>query len=109
VAGVTSNVSQIPPLVGELYKIVRTLNELFRERPFTDGHLVGSIGEVVAAFLYGLKLEKCSTPGFDARTSSGQTVEISSLVVTVLQLQANWKRLRTFSWCSAWIPRRGLR
>jgi hypothetical protein len=71
------NVSQIPRLVGELYKIVRTLNELFPERPFTpDGHLVGSLGEVVAAFLYGLKLERCSTAGFDARTATGQTVEI---------------------------------
>jgi hypothetical protein len=73
----TDNVSQIPALIGELYRIVRNLNELFPGRPFTpDGHLVGSIGEVVAGFLYGLTLEKCSTPGFDARTSNGQTVQI---------------------------------
>ena len=46
-------------------------------RPFTpDGHLVGSIGEVVAAHVYGLHLEECSNRGFDATTQSNNTVEI---------------------------------
>jgi hypothetical protein len=43
----------IPELIGQLFKTVRALNEIFPDRPFTpDGHLVGSIGEVVAAETY---------------------------------------------------------
>ena len=56
---------------------MRDLNHLFPDRPFTpDGHLVGSIGEVVAADTYDLILEKCSNPGFDAKTRTGRSVEI---------------------------------
>jgi len=72
----TSNARAVPALIIQLFQIVRTLNNLF-PRPFTpDGHLVGSIGEVVAADTYGLTLEECSNPGFDAKTQTGQTVEI---------------------------------
>jgi hypothetical protein len=70
-------IRQVPSLIAELYKTVKKLNELFPGRPFTpDGHLVGSIGEVVAAYVYDLNLEPCSTPGFDARTKTGDKVEI---------------------------------
>jgi hypothetical protein len=70
-------INQLPKLIGNLFRTVQALNEIFPGRPFTpDGHLVGSIGEVVAAETYGLILEKCSHEGFDAKTESGQTVEI---------------------------------
>ena len=66
----------IPVLIGQLFQTVRALNKI-SSRPFTpDGHLVGSIGEVVAADTYGLILEKCSNEGFDAKTKEGKTVEI---------------------------------
>ena len=53
------------------------MQRIFPDRPFTpDGHLVGSIGVVVAAYVYGLTLERCSNQGFDARTEDGQSVEI---------------------------------
>lgn len=69
-------IHQIPPLIAEIYKAVRKLNRLFPGRPFTpDGHLVGSIGEVVAAYVYGLDLAKCSSTGYDA-TKDGVRVEI---------------------------------
>jgi hypothetical protein len=72
-----TGVAKIPDLIGSLFRTVRALNELFPHRPFTpDGHLVGSIGEVVAAETYGLILEKCSREGFDATTVEGKTVEI---------------------------------
>jgi len=71
------HITDIPRLIGELFKIVKSLNEIFPERPFTpDGHLVGSIGEVVARYIYGITLEKCSNEGFDAKTKDGRTVEI---------------------------------
>jgi hypothetical protein len=67
----------VPVLIGQLFQIVQLLNKIFPDRPFTlDGHLVGSIGEVVAAYTYGLELEKCSNEGFDAKTEDGRTVEI---------------------------------
>ena len=71
-------VEQIPVLISDLIKTAGRLNTLFPGRPFTpDGHLVGSIGEVVAAYIYDLKLEPCSNPGYDARTREGKlTVEI---------------------------------
>jgi hypothetical protein len=73
----TDDIKAVPDLIGQLFKTVRSLNKIFPDRPFTpDGHLVGSIGEVVAAYTYGLELEKCSNEGFDARTEDGRTVEI---------------------------------
>jgi len=70
-------ITQVPRLISELYRIVAELNRLFKPRPFTpDGHLVGSIGEVVAAYTYGVKLASCSNPGFDGKLQDGRTVEI---------------------------------
>jgi len=74
---VTSSIREVPALIAQLYRTVRELNKLFPNRPFTpDGHLVGSIGEVIAAHTYDLTLEKCSNLGFDAKTLDQQTVEI---------------------------------
>ncbi len=68
---------ELPSLIGDLFRIVDRLNSLFPDRPFTpDGHLVGSIGEVVAAYVYDLSLEKCSNQGFDALTADRRKVEI---------------------------------
>jgi hypothetical protein len=71
-------IEQVPVLISDLLKTTARLNALFKGRPFTpDGHLVGSIGEVVAEYVYNLALEPCSTPHLDARTADGRhTVEI---------------------------------
>lgn len=70
-------IHQVPSLIADLYKITRRLEELFKNRPFTpDGHLVGSIGEVVAEYIYDLILEDCSVPQIDAKTRDGRTVQI---------------------------------
>jgi hypothetical protein len=72
----SKDIRGIPALIGALFSIVSELNRI-SNRPFTpDGHLVGSIGEVVAADTYDLILEKCSNEGFDAKTRDGRTVEI---------------------------------
>ena len=73
-----SAIEQVPVLISDLIKTTGRLNTLFAGRPFTpDGHLVGSIGEVVAEYIYDLDLEPCSNPGYDARTKDAlQTVEI---------------------------------
>lgn len=68
----------VPRLVADLYRVVAELEDRF-ERKFTpDGHLVGSLGEVIAAHRYGLNLRKQSAKGFDAYSSSGLKVEIKA-------------------------------
>lgn len=69
----------IPDLVRSLYGLVRRLEGLFPGRKFTpDGHLVGSIGEVLAAHRYGLELLPASAQGHDARSSDGKLVQIKA-------------------------------
>ncbi len=76
-SGAVSAIFEVPRLIADLYKVTRRLEKLFDGRPFTpDGHLVGSIGEVVAKFIYDLHLETCSTPQIDARTRDRSTVQI---------------------------------
>jgi hypothetical protein len=73
------SIRELPRLIAKLYETVLELESLeeFKGRPFTpDGHLVGSIGEVVAAYVYGVRLERCSNPGFDGKLEDGRTVEI---------------------------------
>src|SRR5690348_11867403 len=67
---------RFPKLLRELFGVVDELEALF-SRPFTpDGHMVGSIGEVVAAFIYGLDLFPCSSQGHDARAKCGAKVQV---------------------------------
>ena len=72
-----NEIDQVPKLIRELYQTVESLRELFPDRPFTlDGHLVGSLGEVIAAYEYKLTLLTPSTEGHDAETADGKQVEI---------------------------------
>lgn len=51
---------------------------MFKGRHFTpDGHMVGSIGEALAAYYYGLELLPASTAGCDA-TKDGRRIEIKA-------------------------------
>ena len=60
-----------------LYSAVERLEALFPGRRFTlDGHLVGSLGEVIAAYMFQLKLMRASHLGCDARALDGRRVEI---------------------------------
>lgn len=60
-----------------LYAASEVLVKIFVVRKFTlDGHLVGSIGEVVAAYMFGLDLMPASTLGHDAMAPDGRQVEI---------------------------------
>jgi hypothetical protein len=69
----------VPDIVRRLYKLVQELEAHFPGRPFTpDGHLVGSIGEVLAAHQYGLELLPCSAECHDARSETGKLVQIKA-------------------------------
>ena len=62
-----SGIAEVPALVRKLYSVVARLEAIFKDRPFTpDGHLVGSLGEVLAAHHYGLTLLPASAEAHDA-------------------------------------------
>lgn len=68
---------EVHDLIVTLYKIVDRLEKIFPGRKFTlDGHLVGSIGEVLAAYMFGLELLPNSSPIHDAVTSEGRKIQI---------------------------------
>lgn len=68
---------QLPEPVAAIYEAVAALEALYPGRKFTpDGHLVGSIGEVVAAEALGLTLYPASRPCHDAFDQDGRDVQI---------------------------------
>lgn len=72
-----TDLSAVPALVAQLNDIVRRLEALFPGRKFTlDGHLVGSLGEVVAASVFDLELLPASAEGHDARARDGRLVQV---------------------------------
>lgn len=72
------NKERLPLLIAELYRVVSELEAMFPGRHFTpDGHLVGSLGECLAAYHYGLELLPASSPGVDA-VCDGRHVEIKA-------------------------------
>ena len=69
--------TQVAALLDDLYTAADGLERLFPGRKFTlDGHLVGSIGEVTAAYMFDLDLNPASTLKHDARARDGRNVEI---------------------------------
>ena len=62
----------LPSQVTAIYRAVKELEARYPTRKFTpDGHLVGSIGEVVAAEALGLQLHTMSYAGHDAFDEKG--------------------------------------
>ena len=62
-----------------LYQISKDLESLFPGRHYTpDGHMVGSIGEALAAHYYALELFPASEKTHDARAKDGRLVQIKA-------------------------------
>ena len=90
---------RLPELIEKLYYIVGELETMFPGRHFTpDGHLVGSLGECLAAHHYGLELLPASSPGVDAvkgklkveiKATQGHRVALRSGPDHLLVLQLN--------------------
>nr|BDD44870.1 hypothetical protein 9 [bacterium] len=71
--------AEVQRLIPELHALISRFEAAAPGRHFTvDGHLVGSIGEVLAADRFGLKLSIASTKGVDARTADGRRVEVKA-------------------------------
>jgi len=85
---------KLPAAVADIYRAVEVLSAAYPGRKFTpDGHLVGSIGEVVAAEVLGLTLYPNSHPGHDAVDADGRDVQIKMTGGKSVSLYATCDRL----------------
>jgi hypothetical protein len=67
----------LPSAIAKIYEAVAELKGRYPGRPFTpDGHLVGSIGEVVAREVFKFDLYPPSNKGHDAKCEVRGDVEI---------------------------------
>jgi Family of unknown function (DUF6998) len=67
----------LPKPVADIYRAVAELERTYPGRHFTpDGHLVGSIGEVVAREAFGFELHPASQRGHDASCPTRGDVQI---------------------------------
>lgn len=91
----TEEWTEVGELLGDLYRIVNRLEELFPGRKFTpDGHLVGSIGEALAKHMFDLLLLPASSPGHDAITADGRKyVQIKLTQGTTIALRSEPEHL----------------
>ena len=75
--------------IKQLYKITNELETEYPGRKFTpDGHLVGSIGEVIVAENYGLELLPNSTEKHDAKTKDGKMVQIKATQINRISISS---------------------
>ena len=87
-------IDRVPELVRKLYALVAEFESLFPGRAFTpDGHLVGSIGEVVAAYMYGLSLHPASAESHDATAPNGRLVQVKATQGKSVALRAEPEHL----------------
>lgn len=85
----TTPIDTIPGIVQRLYELVSELETAFPGRPFTpDGHLVGSLGEVLASHYYDLDLLPCSTACHDAKSRDGRLVQVKATQGSTVALRA---------------------
>jgi hypothetical protein len=84
---------KLPKPVASIYRAVEELEAAYPGRKFTpDGHLVGSIGEVVAAEALGLTLHPSSHPAHDAFDPNGH-VQIKMTAGKSIAMYATCERL----------------
>ena len=75
--------------IKELYEISAELERLFPGRHYTpDGHMIGSIGEALAASYYGLELFPASAETHDARAADGRLVQIKATQISRISLSS---------------------
>jgi hypothetical protein len=84
----------LPPAVAAIYDATKRLNAEFPLRTFTpDGHLVGHLGEAIAAKEFGLTLLPNSHPGHDATDPVGRCVQIKLTAGHSISMYADCDRL----------------
>ena len=80
---------QVAEKVQLLYKISQDLETLFPGRHYSpDGHMIGSIGEALAASFYGLDLFTASEETHDAKAPDGRLVQIKATQIQRVSLSS---------------------
>ena len=75
--------------IKEIYEISAELERLFPGRHYTpDGHMIGSIGEALAASYYGLELFPASEETHDAKAPDGRLVQIKATQINRISLSS---------------------
>lgn len=75
--------------VKALYEISHELEDLFPGRHYTpDGHMIGSIGEALAASYYNLELFPASEETHDAKAPDGRLVQIKATQINRVALSS---------------------
>jgi hypothetical protein len=84
----------LPPPVRKIYEAVEELERLYPHRRFTpDGHLMGSLGEVLAELAFDLRPLPMSYPGHDAMDAEGRYVQVKLTAGSRVSLYATCDRL----------------
>ena len=84
---------RLPAPVAAIYRAVAELEAMYPRKFTPDGHLVGSIGEVVAAEALNLKLHPMSQEGHDAVDCDGVGVQIKMTAGKSVSMYADCERL----------------
>lgn len=85
---------KLDSLICDLYAIKNTLEKQFPDRLFSlDGHLVGSIGEVLVSEAYGITLYKNSSPVHDGRFHDGREVQIKATQIDRVSISSEPQHL----------------
>lgn len=87
------HIEQVPAKVREIYKIVTELEGMFGRHFTPDGHMVGSIGEVLAAYHYNLELLPASAEKHDAITREGIYVQIKATQARTIGMRSKPEHL----------------
>jgi hypothetical protein len=84
---VNSKIEKFREKIRQIYIIANELEGICVGRKFTpDGHMVGSIGEAIAVFEYGVELHPASHPGTDG-VVNGREVQIKATQGTVVAVK----------------------
>ena len=79
----------ITEIIQDLFETVRELELRYPGRKFSiDGHLLGSLGEVIAAEHYGLTLLPNSYEKHDAKDKQGRMVQIKATQINRIALSS---------------------
>ena len=75
--------------IQNLYRISHELEKMFPGRHYTpDGHMIGSIGEALAASCYGLTLFEASAQTHDAQAPDGRLVQIKATQIDRISISS---------------------
>jgi hypothetical protein len=85
--------NKVEKYVKEIYRLASELGDMFPGRHFTpDGHLVGSLAEVHAAYDYGIELYPASNEMYDG-TVNGKEVQIRARSGESVGIKGPYERL----------------